>query len=179
LIYRPRDGAMTGPVKAKAHDEYMSLVNTERPRLVRLAFRLLGDMADAEDVVQMTLLAVWEHVRSGQVSNAAAYLRKSVEWNALKRRARRNRDISLSVIEETAEPAAEDSREDEIDFATLEAALDGLPQAQQTVLRMKYYLGLTFHQIADALSISANTAASRCRYGLLAMRKQMMSDDDK
>jgi RNA polymerase sigma-70 factor, ECF subfamily len=170
---------MTGARQADAHERYMSLVNTERPRLVLVASRLLGDMTDAEDVVQMTLLAVWERVQSGEVENTAAYLRKAVEWNALKRRARRRRDISLSLIEEAAEPVAQDDYEDQIDAGTLEAALDGLPQSQQTVLRMKYYLGLTFHQIADVLSISANTAASRCRYGLMAMRKKMVNNDGK
>lgn len=157
----------------------MSLVNAERPRLVLVANRLLGDMADAEDVVQATLLAVWERVRTGEVDNVAAYLRKAVEWNALKRRARRRRDVSLELVEEAAEPAAEQDNDQEFDAALLESALDGLPQSQQTVLRMKYYLGLTFHEIAENLSISANTAASRCRYGLLAMRKKLMLNGDK
>jgi RNA polymerase sigma-70 factor, ECF subfamily len=170
---------MTGPKEADARREYMSLVDAERPRLLYAANRVLNDMAEAEDVVQATLLAVWERVSSGEIENTAAYLRKAVEWNALKRRARRKRDISLSLIEETAEPAAEDNGHDEIDVVTLESALDGLPQAQQTVLRMKYYLGLTFGQIADVLSISANTAASRCRYGLMAMRKKILSEQDK
>jgi RNA polymerase sigma-70 factor, ECF subfamily len=170
---------MTGIRHPDAHEGYMLLVQTERPRLVLAACRLLGDMADAEDVVQMTLLAVWEKVKTGEVTNTAAYLRKAVEWNALKRRARRRRDVSLCLIEEAAEPAVEEDGQDQFDPATLEAALDGLPQAQQTVLRMKYYLGLTFQQIADVLSISSNTAASRCRYGLLALRKKMTNEDSR
>jgi len=41
---------------------------------------------------------------------------------------------------------------------------------QQAVIRMKYYAGLTFREIADVLAVSQNTAASRCRYGLAALR---------
>jgi RNA polymerase sigma-70 factor, ECF subfamily len=170
---------MTGIRHRDAHEEYMSLVQAERPRLVLAAHRLLGDMADAEDVVQMTLMAVWEKVQTGEIANTAAYLRKAVEWNAIKRRARRRRDVSLCLVEEAAEPVTEDDGQEQFDPATLEAALDGLPHAQQTVLRMKYYLGLTFQQIADVLSISSNTAASRCRYGLLALRKKMTYEDYK
>ena len=55
----------------------------------------------------------------------------------------------------------------------LERALAGLPPTQQAVLRMKYYVGLTFREIGEALSISANTAASRCRYALATLRRTL------
>jgi RNA polymerase sigma-70 factor, ECF subfamily len=55
----------------------------------------------------------------------------------------------------------------------LERALRGLPETQQAVIRMKYYLGLSFREIADSLSISANTVASRCRYALACLRQTL------
>jgi RNA polymerase sigma factor (sigma-70 family) len=168
---------MTDANDLAAHREYEPPAQAERERLVRRAQAVLGDVAEAEDVVQATLLAVWQRVRSGHVNNEEAYLRKAVEWNALKRRARRRRNISLDEVEEVMAPQDDAGDEDEIDPETLEAALDGLPQRQQAVIRMKYYAGLTFREIAETLAISANTAASTCRYGLAAIRKKMMKTD--
>ena len=55
----------------------------------------------------------------------------------------------------------------------LERAMKALPPSQQTVIRMKYYMGLSFKEIGEALKISLNTAASRCRYALAALNKNL------
>ena len=44
-----------------------------RPRLVRVAYRMLGSMADAEDVVQDAFLR-WHDTDRASVANAGAYL---------------------------------------------------------------------------------------------------------
>jgi RNA polymerase sigma-70 factor (ECF subfamily) len=67
-----------------------------------------------------------------------------------------------------APPAAEP-----LDPLELERAIELLPPAQQTIVRMRYYLGLSLAQIGRSLSISSNTAASRCRYALAALRKTL------
>ena len=60
-----------------------------------------------------------------------------------------------------------------LDPLELERAIAELPTAQQVVIRMRYYLGLSLAQISRNLSISSNTAASRCRYALAALRKAL------
>jgi RNA polymerase sigma-70 factor, ECF subfamily len=49
--------------------------------------------------------------------------------------------------------------------------LGELPADQRAVLHLKLWEGLTFEQIAAALEISPNTAASRYRYGLDKLRR--------
>jgi RNA polymerase sigma factor (sigma-70 family) len=48
-----------------------------------------------------------------------------------------------------------------------------LPKDQREVLVMKIWNELTFAEIAEVLGISQNTAASRYRYGLGALRKTL------
>jgi RNA polymerase sigma-70 factor (ECF subfamily) len=63
---------------------------------------------------------------------------------------------------------------DEQAFRTaLNQALDELPPDQRAVLHLKLWEGLTFEQIAGALEIPPNTAASRYRYGLDKLRDQL------
>lgn len=55
----------------------------------------------------------------------------------------------------------------------LSAALAELPPDQRAVVHLKLWEGLTFDQIAVALDISANTAASRYRYALDKLRGRL------
>ena len=57
--------------------------------------------------------------------------------------------------------------------AQLTAALSELPAEQRAVVHLKLWEELTFEQIAETLGISANTAASRYRYGLDKLRARL------
>lgn len=143
----------------------------QRPRLVRTAHSILRDREEAEDVVQQTLLAVWERSQRAQVRNPGGYLARAVYWNALKRRARRRVDASLDALPDPPDGFTSPFPADRIDAFELELAIEQLPPAQQTVIRLRFYLGLTFREIGANLSISTNTAASRTRYALANLRK--------
>ena len=63
---------------------------------------------------------------------------------------------------------------DEQEFRrALAEALGELPPDQRAVVHLKLWEGLTFEQIADALEIPMNTAASRYRYGLDKLRDRL------
>ena len=53
----------------------------------------------------------------------------------------------------------------------LNTALEHLPAEQRAIVHLKLWEGSTFEQIAELLSISPNTAASRYRYGLDKLRE--------
>jgi RNA polymerase sigma-70 factor, ECF subfamily len=55
----------------------------------------------------------------------------------------------------------------------LAVALGELPSDQRAVVHLKLWEGLTFNQIANALDIPLNTAASRYRYGLDKLRVRL------
>ena len=52
----------------------------------------------------------------------------------------------------------------------LDEAFSQLPENQATVVQLKLWQGMTFAEIAEAQSISPNTAASQYRYGLNKLR---------
>jgi RNA polymerase sigma factor (sigma-70 family) len=144
-----------------------------RGRLVKVAAGILRDEAEAEDVVQDTLLAVCRVLRRREIASVRNYLYRAVRINALKRRARAN-PVALGDLAalEPAEPtdAQDEADEPQIDPLDLERAILSLPPAQQSVIRMKYYLDMSFRQIGQALAVSLFTGASRCRYALARMR---------
>jgi len=152
---------------------FEALAASERERLARVACRILGDAAQAEDVVQETLVEVWKRLDRVHPDRLKGYTYRAVRFNALKRRARRRTHVGLDVTGELAAPEADASEEPSLDPLELERAIEGLGEAQKAVLRMRYYVGLSFRQNGVTLTISTNTASSRCRYALNALRRAL------
>ena len=159
--------------------QFEGVLQTLRPRLVRLARGLLGSDDQAEDVVQATALAVLARLEQAPIDRMGHYLVRSVRWNALKARARRRGWVSLdgeadsAVASGAGRPVDDEPPWAQLGPLELEAAIEGLPLEQQVALRLRYYTGLTFRQIGLTLGISTNTAASRCRYAIAALRRAL------
>lgn len=146
-----------------------------RPRLVRMANSILKNQDDAEDVVQATLLSIWNLHEKGRIKNLYAYANRAVWINAIKLRGSRKRVITVGIDELSRREAAGLSvtaePEPELTSWELERAIRGLPPEQQAVLRLRFYGDLSFREIGKSLRISLNTAASRTRYALLGLRR--------
>jgi len=69
---------------------------------------------------------------------------------------------------------ATDENPDAVAFReALSRALAELPADQRAVVHLKLWENLTFEEIATALDLSPNTAASRYRYGIDKMRERL------
>jgi RNA polymerase sigma-70 factor (ECF subfamily) len=157
--------------------EFDAWYQRARPKLLRLAQSRLRDRAEAEDVVQETALALWKQVQRQSIDNLDAYAARSIWQNAL-RRSGRQRDWQSLDEPGSLEPSVPAAAETAADAWELEAAIDRLPLAQQTVLRLRFYTGYSFQETANALSIGLNTAASRCRYALDALRHALNPQEE-
>jgi len=88
------------------------------------------------------------------------------------RRRKREELAATSDNESLFEHAAEHDDRREI----IEKTLQTLPDEQREIVIMKIWGGLTFRGIAEALAIPANTAASRYRYALTALRGSLQQE---
>ncbi|MBR6655195.1 MAG: RNA polymerase sigma factor [Alistipes sp.] len=70
-----------------------------------------------------------------------------------------------------AEPSIEDNIISEQCAEEVRALVDELPEEQREVVRMRYYEGLSFKEIAEHTGVSINTALGRMRYALINMRQ--------
>jgi len=147
------------------------------PKLLLCARQWTRSLADAEDVVQEAFVRYWRHQRH-LPGDPQALLITSIRRAALdhaRRHARRTarEEKADGGLEERdctfeAQPGEDADRRNEI-----ESALQRLPAVQREVLVLKIWNELTFEQIGEALEIPANTAASRYRYALAALRKEL------
>lgn len=147
------------------------------PKLLLCARQWTRSLADAEDVVQEAFVRYWRNQRE-LPGDPQALLITSVRRSALdlaRRNSRRaaREDLADGGLEETEANFAPLPGEGEERRIEIEAALRRLPPEQREVLVLKIWQELTFEKIGEILAISPNTAASRYRYALVALRKEL------
>ena len=91
----------------------------------------------------------------------------------MRRRGTRDRHHELSGADSVDLFAHANNPDEQAFRAALAGALAELPPDQRAVVHLKLWDGLTFEQIAEALNIPMNTAASRYRYGLDKLRERL------
>ena len=70
-----------------------------------------------------------------------------------------------------AEPSIEDSIILKQRAEEIRALVEELPEEQREVVKMRYYEGLSFKEIAEQTGVGINTALGRMRYALINMRQ--------
>ena len=154
------------------HEDWKTCFSESAPGLLLFARQWVRSGADAEDIVQEAFVRFWR--RNHNVENRALLYAtvRSVALDLIRRDSRRARReaAAFSEMEPSVEPQF--AFEDESQRA-LGAAVDRLPHEQREVLVMKIWNELTFAEIGQALEISQNTAASRYRYALAALKKNL------
>jgi len=148
------------------------------PALLVLARQWTHDRASAEDLVQEGFLRFWKSREKAADPLAYLYVcikRCALEWHRSGRR-RLQREENTAKPEYLDHPLLVAPIELDERRAQIEAALLRLPESQREVLVMKIWGKLSFPQIAEALTISPDTAASRYLYALAKLREQLAEE---
>ena len=147
-------------------------------RLLLFARQQTRSNEDAEDVLQEAIMNMWNRL-GGSVDPPdlplayATIRRRAIDLARRDDRRRRREDISMETSDhfDSIEPWFE--IDDKETAAKVEAAVKSLPEKFREVATLKIWGELTFAQIAEALNIPMNTAASRYRYGLEHLRSKL------
>ena len=123
------------------------------------ALRILGDIDEAEDVVQEVFAEVWHKVSVDglEFANFKAYLYKSVRNACLKRLVEIDRHEPLAMESDVSDDDVDTSERD----ARLWHAIDALPDRCREVFLMSKRDGLSHAEIASELGISVKTVENQ------------------
>jgi RNA polymerase sigma-70 factor (ECF subfamily) len=145
--------------------------------LYAFLLNLTRDEADTRDLLQELFVKLARDARLLQgVREERAFLIRlahNAAIDLMRRRATRDRTRENFAVEMSSAFASTDDPDEAAFRDELSAALAELPPEQRAVAHLKLWEGLTFEQIADALEISPNTAASRYRYALDKLRDRL------
>jgi RNA polymerase sigma-70 factor (sigma-E family) len=160
--------------------DFDRFVSDSTDGLVRTAYLIVWDLAEAEDLVQETLLKVarrWPRVR--RMERPIAYARRILVNLALAGAASRSR----SRIELTGEAPPERPDENGHGLAPdardeLMGAIASLPPRQRSVLVLRYFLDLPEAEVAAVLNCSIGTVKSTASRGLARLEQALRPTND-
>ncbi len=174
---------------------FSELVNRHYRRALRVAYGLLRDTHDAEDVLQEAFARV--HARLGDFEGASAFytwlyrIVVNLSIDALRKR-RRERRVDLE--DESARDALRSGEElwprfDESDpegsaerkqlGARLNKAFGDLPEIHRAVLLLRELEGLSYEEIASTLQIKKGTVMSRLFHARKSMQARLHKETQK
>jgi RNA polymerase sigma-70 factor (ECF subfamily) len=158
--------------EADSHDTAAAIFDPLRPKLIRIAYRMLGSVADAEDVVQEAFLR-WFDTDRDAVREPEAFLRRVVTRLCLDqlKSARHKRETYVGpwLPDPVVEP------ENEVDDVTLPLmlALERLSPLERAAFLLHDVFGVSFEEIAETLDrdpAACRQLASRARTHVRAGR---------
>lgn len=167
------DAGLLEAAAGGAQPAFAEIVTRHYQPVYRLAWRMAGDAAMAEDVTQEAFIRLWRNPLQVREAAAVRGWLMRVAANAAIDRARKPRLAALELAPETADPQARP----DAPLARAEAsrlvdeALAELPDRQRQAVVLSYFEGLTNAEMADVMDVSVEAVES-----LLARARRFLKD---
>ncbi len=167
-------------VPHRADELFEQHVVPEIPVLLRVAYSLTSQKADAEDLVQDTLVRAYRAIDRFDGEHPRAWLLtilRNTRSNSGRRRRPhllREAEARLDHLEKApAQVSTEESVLDNRFEAALEQALDSLPEKYRAVVLLVDVDGLSYAEAAAALGVPDGTVMSRLHRARARLRKHL------
>lgn len=162
------------------------LIELYKDRLFNLAYRILGNRTDAEDILQDTFMKVYVHLNSYQADYKFSTWIYRIATNAcIDRLRKRKSDLSLDEESETSEGtegtdlyariaslgmSTEDSAIRNETHFEIRQAMESLPPSYRSVILLRYVHELSLQEISEAVNLPVSTVKTRIHRGREALR---------
>jgi RNA polymerase sigma-70 factor (ECF subfamily) len=170
-----------------SHDEALAAFMRVRPRLFNIAYRMLGDAAGAEDVVQDTWVR-WQTANRSGVRDAAAFLVTTTTRLAINvlQSARSRRETSVGAfltepVDTSADPRLEAEQRQALASGVL-VLLEKLTPTERVAYILREAFDYSYRQIASALRIeeaNARQVVTRARQRVANRRRTSAARSDE
>jgi RNA polymerase sigma-70 factor, ECF subfamily len=160
------------PVEDRAQG-FAAILGIELDRAYRVAGRILGNAAEAEDATQEALTRAWASWQTLRTPDAAQgwFWRILVNCCRSRLRSRRShgvRDIAEAQDLTTADPFVASLARDEV-----ARAMSSLNDDQRVTVVLRFWGDLTIPEIADRMRVRPGTVKSRLHSALSIMRRNL------
>jgi RNA polymerase sigma-70 factor (ECF subfamily) len=165
-------------------EAFNQIVRRWERKIYNLAWRMLNNREDAQDVVQETFLSVFKSIRGLRAPESFSTWIYRIALNHCRARRRsRNLDVSLDdpaagqagdkkfLIPATAPAGKIPDRMEIIDL--IQKSLAGLSEDRRTAIILKEYMGLSLEEAASVMDCPLSTAKSRLYHGLREIQRNL------
>ena len=149
--------------------------------LFSVAVRILGDAADAEEVIQDVFVQLWEKAAIFDSSLGSAFhwalsitRHRSIDrLRSRQRRARLVEELQNTMSSEVSSQAERASALDAEDAGVVRTALRTLPEDQRQAIELAFFGAKTHLEIAESLNEPLGTIKARIRRGMMKLRDSL------
>ena len=177
---RSDDDVLMARVLRRDAQAFREIVGAHARTLHRIAYRMIGDAAEAEDVAQEALTRLWQHASRWQAGGPgiAAWLTR-VTVNLCLDRLRRRRFSSAEAVPERIDeaPLAPERIEARQRRQQVKDAIAALPDNQRAAVVLTYYEDQSNADAAEILEMNIKAFESLLLRARRALRRALDSDD--
>ena len=143
----------------------------------------------ADDILQETFIKAVQVIDDGRYADTGKFLswmlriahNKVIDYFRSQKSAKtiNESDAGYNMLGTLrfAERTVEDNIISEQIEADVRRLVEHLPDEQREVVKLRYFSGLSFQEIADQTGVSINTALGRMRYALINLRKMIKENN--
>jgi RNA polymerase sigma-70 factor, ECF subfamily len=154
------------------------LFRAHHERVLRAAYRIIGNLADAEDVAQTVFIRL-AATPNEKIDNPQSYLYRAAINGALDLIRRRKGELALEVVADLVSASPESSPEKQLSSLELRqwlrGALANLAPTAAEMFVLRYVEGRDNHEIAQMLGTSRAVVAVRLHQVRAKLKKQFQS----
>ncbi len=173
---QPDDSILVRAAQDGDVDAFEELVRRYQASIYRVALRMLGSRADAQDAAQETFVRAWRALpRFRHDSTISTWLYRIVTRRALDKIATRRTTGTLDEVEVEAGPDPAQAAEDSERLRAVRHAITNLPLEQRAALVLREFEGLSYQEVADVLGASLPAIKGRIHRARLTIIQQTSS----
>jgi RNA polymerase sigma-70 factor (ECF subfamily) len=173
IVY-DEDSELLDRLAADDEAAFRMLVERHIDRAYAIALRIVGNAADAEDVVQDTMLKIWSHRGRWQHGRAkfSTWLYRVISNRCIDLR-RKPRNENVETVPEVADsqPGAVEVIERNQLNDMLELAMQRLPEQQRVAVILSYHENMSNGEIAQVMDTTIAAVESLLKRGRQQLRQ--------
>ncbi len=176
------DAAVVARVRAGDSDAFRLLVERHSRTIFRLAYRMVGNEPDADDVVQETFLRAYRRLdRFEARANFGTWLYRiavNCSLDLLRQRPRRPDELPREEPDETAAVADEKASPERMAFGTevqakVSSALGSLTEAERAAFLLRHCEGQSIEEIGQVLGLRTSATKHAVFRAVQKMRRAL------
>ncbi len=155
---------------------FRQLVRAYQHRLYQVVRRQLPSHEDADDVLQNTFLKIFRHLDGFEGRSELYTWMYRIAQNEVYNFTKRNAKMKWVTLENHEEKREEPHLNAEELAHSLEVAVNGLPQRQQMVFRMRYYDELSYKQMAEILKLTEGALKASFHHAVKRIEEELKAN---
>lgn len=154
--------------------EFKLLVMPYSDRLYRMAFRLMGNREEAEDIVQEVYLKLWalrgDLMSYNSIEAVAIRITRNLCLDSLRRRKTKQEAVRVERVKgDACQETPADTLERKEEAEVIHALIKALPEPQRSLVHLRHMEGKEYDEIAQMVNMNVNAI----RVSISRARKQM------